>query len=156
MTLSTRIADSADAGDVARLMIGFRDWWGRDWPDDAAFARGVEQLLADPNCDFLLGSVDRGPPTGVAVLRYRHSLWQDAPDCNLEDLYVEDSARRHGLGAELVHASIARARERGCRRIELDVNDANGPARRLYERLGFSSYVQDLGGHNRFMRLYLE
>ena len=137
-------------------MIAFRDWWERDWPDDAAFARGVERLLADPDCDFLLGSVDDGPAAGVAVLRYRHSLWQDAPDCNLEDLYVEDSARGHGLGAALVRACVDRARERGARRIELDVNDANEPARRLYERLGFTSYVDELGGHNHFMRLYLD
>jgi GNAT superfamily N-acetyltransferase len=92
----------------------------------------------------------------VVALRYRHSLWQDAPDCNLEDLFVEDAARRHGLGAELVRAAISRARRRGCRRIELDVNDANAPAVALYERLGFSSFVPELGGHNRFMRLYLD
>jgi GNAT superfamily N-acetyltransferase len=149
------IAGPADAPAVTRLMIAFRDWWGRDWPDDSAFCRGVERLLADPDCDFLLASVD-GAPSGVAALRYRHSLWQDAPDCNLEDLYVEDTARRHGLGADLVRASISRARERGCRRIELDVNEANAPALRLYERMGFTSYVAELGGHNRFMRLYLE
>jgi ribosomal protein S18 acetylase RimI-like enzyme len=68
---------------------------------------------------------------------------------------VEERARRGGLGAELVRAAIERARERGCRRMELDVNDANEPARRLYERMGFSSYVEELGADNRFMRLRL-
>ena len=68
---------------------------------------------------------------------------------------MEDSARRHGLGEALVQAALDRARERGCGRIELDVNEANEPARALYERLGFSSYVEELGGHNRFMRLHL-
>jgi ribosomal protein S18 acetylase RimI-like enzyme len=90
----------------------------------------------------------------VACVRYRHGLWQDAPDACLEDVFVEDSARGQGLGEELVRAGIERARERGCRRIELDVNDANEPARKLYERVGFSSFVGELGGHNRFMRLY--
>jgi GNAT superfamily N-acetyltransferase len=152
--LSVRAATAGDAADVTRLMVAFRNWWGRDWPDDESFAGGVSKLLADENTDFLLGSVGDGAPGGVVVLRYRHSLWQDAPDCCLEDLYVEDSARRHGLGAELVRAALDRARERGCRRIELDVNDANEPALALYERMGFSSYVDELGGHNRFMRLY--
>jgi ribosomal protein S18 acetylase RimI-like enzyme len=149
------LATPAEAADVSRLMIAFRNWWGRDTPPDDAFARGIERLLADDNTDFLLGAVDDGAPAGVCQLRYRYGVWLDSLDCLLEDLYVEDSARRHGLGEALVRAAVERARERGCGRIELDVNDGNEPARALYERLGFSSYVEELGGHNRFMRLHL-
>jgi GNAT superfamily N-acetyltransferase len=150
------LAQAHEAADVSRLMIGFRNWWKRDWPDDAAFARGVERLLADKNTDFLLGAVDEGAaPTGVCALRYRYGVWLDALDCCLEDLFVEDAARGHGLGEGLVKAALERARERGCGRVELDVNDANAPAKALYERLGFSSYVESLGGHNRLMRLHL-
>ena len=153
--MTVRLATADDAADVTRLMIGFRDWWKRDWPSDEAFGRGVERLLADENTDFLLGEVDGRTAAGVCQLRYRYGVWMDALDCLLEDLYVEDPARRHGLGEALVNAAVERARERGCRRIELDVNDANTPALTLYERLGFSSYVEFLGGHNRFMRLHL-
>jgi GNAT superfamily N-acetyltransferase len=150
------LATPDDLADVTRLMLGFRDWWGRDWPDDATFARGVERLLADANTEFLLASADGERPSGVVALRYRYGVWQDAPDCCLEDLFVEESARRDGLGSELVRAAIERAKERGCRRIELDVNDANEPARALYERHGFDSFVAELGGHNRLMRLYFD
>jgi GNAT superfamily N-acetyltransferase len=153
--VTVRLATADDAADVTRLMIGFRNWSKREWPSDEAFGRGVERLLADENTDFLLGAVDGGTAAGVCQLRYRYGVWMDALDCLLEDLYVEDPARRHGLGEALVNAAVERARERGCRRIELDVNDANTPALTLYERLGFSSYVEFLGGHNRFMRLHL-
>src|SRR4051812_40306572 len=55
ITLSViRLATSHDAADVARLMIGFRDWWGRTEPPDAAFHGGARRVLADPNSDFLL------------------------------------------------------------------------------------------------------
>jgi ribosomal protein S18 acetylase RimI-like enzyme len=50
---------------------------------------------------------------------------------------VRESARRSGLGRALVDAAIERARERGCRRIELDVNEDNVAARALYEARGF-------------------
>jgi ribosomal protein S18 acetylase RimI-like enzyme len=150
------LATPDEAADVARLMIAFRNWQERDWPDDASFARGVERLLADPNTAYLLGAVeDGGRPAGVCQLRFRFSLWWDAPDCLLEDLFVEGAARRHGLGEALVRAAAEHARERGCRRVELDANEANEPAVALYERLGFSSYAEFFGGHNRFMRLYL-
>jgi len=150
----TWVAGPSEAADVARLMIAFRNWWKRDWPDDSAFTSGIERLLADENTDFLLGAVD-SVPAGVCALRYRYGVWLDSLDCCLEDLYVEDSARRHGLGEALVLAALDRARERGCGRVELDVNDANEPAKALYERVGFSSYVESLGGHNRLMRLHL-
>jgi ribosomal protein S18 acetylase RimI-like enzyme len=149
------LAQSGEAADVARLMVAFRDWWKRDLPSDDAFSRGVQRLLADDNTDFLLGAIDGGPPSGVCALRYRYGLWMDALDCCLEDVYVEDAARGHGLGEALVVAGLERARERGCRRIELDVNEENKPALALYEKLGFSSYAEELGGHNRFMRLHL-
>jgi GNAT superfamily N-acetyltransferase len=150
------LARPDEAGEVARLMIAFRNWWKRDWPADDVFARGIERLLADENTEFLLASVDEGAPaSGVCQLRFRYGVWLDATDCLLEDLYVEEPARRHGLGEALVKTAVERARDRGCGRIELDANEANAPAVALYERLGFSSYVEELGGHNRFMRLHL-
>jgi GNAT superfamily N-acetyltransferase len=150
------LARPDEAGEVARLMIAFRNWWKRDWPADDVFARGIERLLADENTEFLLASVDEGAPaSGVCQLRFRYGVWLDATDCLLEDLYVEDAARRHGMGEALVKTAVERARDRGCGRIELDANEANAPAVALYERLGFSSYVEELGGHNRFMRLHL-
>jgi ribosomal protein S18 acetylase RimI-like enzyme len=51
---------------------------------------------------------------------------------------VRDEDRRAGLGEALVRAAIARARERGCGRIELDVSESNRSAWRLYERMGLS------------------
>jgi ribosomal protein S18 acetylase RimI-like enzyme len=150
------LAQPDEAAEVARLMIGFRNWWKRDWPDDDAFLRGVQRLLADENTDYLLGALSGdAPPSAVCGLRYRYGVWLDSLDCCLEDVFVDESARGQGLGEALVLAGIERARERGCGRVELDVNEANTPAQTLYERLGFGSYVEELGGHNRFMRLHL-
>lgn len=144
-----RLATPDDAADVARLMVAFRDWQGRDEPGDAAFEAGVRRLLADPNAEFLLAG---DPPRGVCQLRYRYGLWHDADDCCLEDLFVDESARGSGLGRALVEAAFERARARGCRRVELDANEANAPAIALYESLGFESRSDPPGGRNLFMR----
>ena len=143
-----RLATENDASDVARLMIGFRDWWQRDEPADDVFARGARRLLADPNTDFLLAG---DPPTGVCQLRYRYSIWTGS-DCWLEDIFVEEAARGTGLGRALVEAAFERTRERGCVRMELDVNEANPSAVRLYESLGFSGWSDPPGGRNLLMR----
>ena len=144
-----RRATPEDAANVARLMIGFRNWWQRDEPDDAAFEAGVRRLLADPSTEFLVGG---DPVAGVCQLRYRFAVWTGAEDCCLEDLFVDPEARRTGLGRALVEAALERARERGCARMELDVNEANPVAVALYESLGFESWSDPPGGRNLLMR----
>jgi ribosomal protein S18 acetylase RimI-like enzyme len=144
-----RLATEQDAAEVARLMIGFRDWWSRTEPRDAAFVAGVRRVLADPNSDFLLAGQ---PPAGVCQLRYRYSIWTESDDCWLEDIFVEEHARGSGMGRALVEAAFERARERGCRRMELDVNEENAGALRLYESLGFEAWSGPPGGRNLLMR----
>jgi ribosomal protein S18 acetylase RimI-like enzyme len=48
--------------------------------------------------------------------------------------------------------AFERARERGCARIELDVNEANPEALRLYESLGFEGWSDPPRGYKRLMR----
>ena len=98
----------------------------------------VEQLIVDPNTEFLLAALG-DPATGVCQLRFRHSVWTSSEDCWLEDLFVEEGARGKGLGRALVNAACERASERGAQRIELDTNESNAGAIALYESLGFSS-----------------
>jgi len=147
-----RLATEGDATEVARLMIGFRDWQGRAEPSDTSIEASVTRLLADTNTEYLLGGE---PPAGVLQLRFRHSVWTGTDDAHLEDLFVEQSARGSGLGRELVEAALTRARERGCARIELDANEANEPALELYRSVGFSSWSEAAGGNDLFMRLRL-
>jgi ribosomal protein S18 acetylase RimI-like enzyme len=138
-----------DAAAVARLMIGFRNWWQRDEPDDDGFEAGVRRLLADPQTEFLIGGE---PAAGVCQLRYRFSVWTGTEDCWLEDIFVEPQARGSGVGRTLMEAAFDRARKRGCARIELDVNEANPAAMALYESLGFESWSDPPGGRNLLMR----
>ena len=75
-----------------------------------------------------------------------HGLWYDAPDCWLEDVYVEERARRLGVGRALVEAALGRAGARGSRRVQLDVNEANAEALALYRSLGFDEVQEDPPG----------
>lgn len=76
-------------------------------------------------------------------------------------LYVEPSARGHGIGARLVDECIRFARDAGYRRIMLWTNDILVSARRIYQAAGFTltaeerhhSFGHDLVGQNWEMTL---
>jgi ribosomal protein S18 acetylase RimI-like enzyme len=131
--VTIRRASPDDLDTVAALLSAFRDWWGSSTPSDETFRATAAKLLHDPNTEYLLAGT-----SGLAQLRYRLSVWTGVEDCWLEDLFVADDARGTGLGSALIEACFDRARARGCRRIELDVNESNRHALRLYERMGFS------------------
>ena len=133
------LAGPDEAEDVARLLVGFRDWYGRSEPPVETFLAGVQQLIVRPDTEYLLAAAGDRPAAGVCQLRYRYGVWTASEDCWLEDLFVEESDRRFGLGQALVAGTIDRARERGCGRIELDVAESNRAAWALYERMGFSA-----------------
>jgi GNAT superfamily N-acetyltransferase len=105
-----------EANAVAGLLVEFRDW--------------VPSRHARPE--------------GVCQLRFRLSVWTAAEDCWLEDIYVREPLRGTGLGRALLDAACGHARERGCRRIELDVNEANDHAIRLYHAVGFSPHSKGM------------
>ena len=137
-----------EAPAVAALLAGFRDHLGYDFPSDESLLASVERIIGRDDAEYLLaGEVEA---QAVVQVRYRWSVWWDAEDCWLEDLYVRDDARGKGLGRALTEAVLERARERGCRRVELDVNSENPPALALYRSLGFGT--GKTGGQDILMR----
>jgi GNAT superfamily N-acetyltransferase len=129
-----------EAETVARLLIGFRDHMGYTWPSDNAFLAGVENLIEDRNTEYVLAAVDDdSPPSGVVQLRFRQGIWRAGGDCLVEDVFVDASARGHGVGRALLEKATERALERGCRRMELDVNEENPAAIALYTSFGFTA-----------------
>jgi ribosomal protein S18 acetylase RimI-like enzyme len=153
-----RLARPEDAETVARLMVAFRDHLGDSRPTDEEMRAGVERLLRDADTEFLLAAPDGdgAPAAGVAQLRFRYGVWRAGGDCLLEDLFVAESARGSGLGRALVEATLDRARARGCRRVELDTNERNDAALRLYGSFGFSATANSYGGRDLYLRLHLD
>ena len=145
-----------EAAAVAGLLAAFRNHLGFDQPSDEAILASVERLIEDPATEYLLAAPAEGAPAaGMVQLRYRWSVWRDADDCELEDLFVSPDARRAGLGRALVAAAIERVRERGARRIALDTAERNEAAVALYRSFGFSDEAYE-GGRAMLLRLWLD
>ena len=98
-----------------------------------------EDLLRDgfgsqPRFETLIAEMD-GAPVGFALFFSTYSTWEGRAGIHLEDIFVEESARKYGIGRQLMQALAAIAIQRGYARLELQVLDWN-PAREFYHRLG--------------------
>jgi GNAT superfamily N-acetyltransferase len=91
-------------------------------------------------CEVLIGEVD-GRVQGFVMFFHNYSTWVGRAGVHVEDLFVRETARGLGLGRRLLASVAAIALARGCRRLDLAVLDWN-PARKLYERLGFTPLLQ--------------
>jgi GNAT superfamily N-acetyltransferase len=77
-----------------------------------------------------------GEAAGFALFFHNYSTWRGRQGLYLEDLFVLERHRRHGVGGALL-AELARlAVERRCARMEWAVLDWNRPAVDFYRSLG--------------------
>lgn len=84
--------------------------------------------------EALIAELDDAP-VGFALYFHNYSTWEGRAGLFVEDLFVLESARGHGLGRQLITALAAIADARGCKRLDLNVLDWN-PTREFYHRLG--------------------
>jgi ribosomal protein S18 acetylase RimI-like enzyme len=146
-----------EAEEVARLLVAFRDHLGGAWPSDNAFLAGVERVIEDRDTEFLLAAPDaQAPASGVAQLRFRWGIWRAGGDCLVEDVFVDASVRGRGVGRALMELATDRARARGCRRMELDVSEANEAGLALYRAFGFRERADQASPRDLYMRRHLD
>jgi ribosomal protein S18 acetylase RimI-like enzyme len=131
-----RRAGSADAEAIGRLLHDFNTEYHEPTPGPAALADRLRELMAGDETAVLLAG---DGPDGLAVLRFRPSIWSRALECYLAELYVVPSQRGQGLGRALMENAIELARARGADYMDLGTAEDDVAARALYESLGFSN-----------------
>ena len=129
------IAGLDDCPDIGRLLDAFNREFDDPTPGPEVLAARVAKLIDQGDATVLLAG---GAPDGIAVLRFRPSIWTDGLECYLAELYVAPGRRGHGLGRGLLLRSIEVARERGADYMDLNTSETDVAARALYESLGFS------------------
>jgi ribosomal protein S18 acetylase RimI-like enzyme len=134
--LGVRLAGPADAEAVGRLLDAFNREFDEPTPGPRQLAARIRELLAGGDTAVLVGGAG---PDGLAVLRFRPSLWSTALECYLAELYVVPPLRGRGLGRALLESAIELARERGADHMDLGTSEDDVAARRLYERSGFTN-----------------
>ena len=121
----------------ALLYEGEEGWGG---PFVALVARVIADYLEDPDPDGEAAWIaELGGERAGAVYCTRRS----DQVAQLRLLFVESSARGHGIGTRLVERCIAFARERGYERMVLWTNSSLASARRIYDAVGFTQTKEE-------------
>jgi ribosomal protein S18 acetylase RimI-like enzyme len=128
-----RVAGLEDVDHIGRLLHAFNTEYDDPTPSPAQLAERFRTLL-DLDTSVLLGGEG---PDAIAVLRFRPSIWSEALECYLAELYVVPPLRGRGIGRALLEAAIEHARERGADHMDLGTSEDDVAARALYESLGF-------------------
>lgn len=87
---------------------------------------------------------------GDEIIGYA-SMWAAGYELHINDVAVDRSRRREGLGRFLMETVLREGVKRGCAKVVLEVRYRNTAARKLYEKLGFRitgrrrRYYQDTG-----------
>jgi GNAT superfamily N-acetyltransferase len=130
---SVRPAAPKDADRVAGLLHDFNTEYSEPTPPVETLAARARELLTTGDIRVLLAG---DPPFGLAVMRFRPSIWIAGPDAYLEELYVAPARRGGGVGRALLGAAIDLARREGAGHFDVVTAEADMAAIGLYESFG--------------------
>ena len=131
------IVRSMETRDLPQLALLYEQFWGdKSYPDLMASQLekiqgcGSHLLLAAVEGDTLCGSV-----MGIVC----EELYGDCrPFLVVENMIVDKSSRRAGVGRALLAELESRAKQRGCTQMILVTEENRTDARGFYESIGFA------------------
>ena len=141
MVLTIRPAVAADQGRCLELVNSLAEHAGASVHERAAEV--FEQLL-DGARGLVLVAQEEEVVLGLASVSFNLAMRYGGEYCQLEELIVDPAARGKNVGAALVEATLALARERGCGEYGLylvERTESNWP---FYQKFGFERVGTEL------------
>ncbi|MFC6446935.1 GNAT family N-acetyltransferase [Shinella zoogloeoides] len=143
MALIIRDAAEHDEAAWRRLWAGYLAFYEAEVSEEVTAFTWARVLDPGSRVSMRVAEED-GKVMGFAIHHYHDSTWDIAPECYLEDLFVDGTARGKGVGRALIDDLIALSKRHGWRGIYWHTRHDNARARKLYD-----SYVET-DGHIRY------
>jgi ribosomal protein S18 acetylase RimI-like enzyme len=126
-------ASAADAGALAEALGRLVPQLSTSNPPPSLDA--VQAMLGHEAITQFVARDDEGTIVGVATLAVfpiptGNRAW-------IEDVIVDEASSGQGIGAQLTHAMLDRARELGCVSVDLTSRPSREAANHLYKKVGF-------------------
>ena len=109
--------------DIAEIeMLCFPNRFG-----EKTFLRELENKIA-----YYIVAISDGKICGYG------GLWNICGEADITDIAVHPDFRKRGIGEGILGELISYCRENDCTKLNLEVRKSNLPARKLYEKCGFT------------------
>jgi GNAT superfamily N-acetyltransferase len=108
---------------------------------DEQFELTWQRIHSDFNMYGLIAEKD-GQIVGLAHYIFRPSTWEVEDFCYLEDLFVDPKVRGAGVGRALISELEKIAIAKGSKRLYWTTATDNEVARKLYDKVAFTDFVQ--------------
>lgn len=129
--------------EAANLSKCFRFW---DFEFDREKRKRLESDIASGKRSMFVYVYDREYVGGISLSAYGEDTYL------ISYLAVEEPYRNKGCGTALIKFACAYAKERNQKRVLLEVDCDNIGAKKLYQKLGFSSERSDLQNRIRMIK----
>lgn len=134
--LAIRPAEKADCALILTLIRELAEYEKLAHEVKATVADLETTLFGPTSYAQVLIAEWEGEAAGFCLFFHNYSTFLGKPGLYVEDVYVREACRGHGIGKQLFAAAAAIARQRECGRMEWWVLDWNQPAIAFYEKFG--------------------
>jgi GNAT superfamily N-acetyltransferase len=129
--------------DKARWLELFKEYviFYKSKVSDEQFELTWQRIHSDFNMYGLIAELD-GQIVGIAHYIFRPSTWDVEDFCYLEDLFVDPKVRGTGVGRALINELEKIATAKGSKRLYWTTATDNEVARKLYDKVAITDFVQ--------------
>ena len=140
MNVTFRLAQRNDVPTIVQMLA--EDELGAErerfeTPLSRVYYEAFEAIANDANHELLVAEMD-GDVIGSLHLMFLPSIsYQGGTRAQVESVRVIQRLRGQGIGAKMMKWAIERARQHGCRLMQLTSHQSRTDAHHFYEKLGF-------------------
>lgn len=138
-----RIAEASDLQSIIKMLaldpLGTKRERYSD-PLEPSYLEAFDHIERDPNNEIIVAVDENDQILGFLQLTFIPNLtYRGSWRAQIEGVRVHSSKRSEGIGKNLVAEAIDRAKQRGCRLVQLTSDKTRADALRFYESLGFKA-----------------
>jgi GNAT superfamily N-acetyltransferase len=142
MEISIVKVDASNVDDLARMITELAVFEKLVPPTPEAVERLKRDVESESPYFHAYIAYNGAEQVGYVFFFFTYSTLLAKPTLFIEDIYVSEKNRRHGIGRKLLAFCAAEAKRRGCGRMDWNVLDWNSKAINFYQSCGATVHTE--------------